>query len=312
MMSPELCLGLIGYPLEHSLSPALHQAALQALGIPGQYHLYSVSPLPDGLETMKTLIQAVRAGQIHGLNITIPHKIVILPFLDDITPAARRIGAVNTIGQQNGFLVGENTDSDGFITDLCKIEPDFQNGAGKEALILGAGGAARAVAFALISLGYTITVTSSRSQQVQKLIADIKTSNDHAKAASMDADTFRQPYCLIVNATPVGMFPNMHATPWRKEVPFPPGAFIYDLIYNPTETRLVRDARLAGLKAVNGLGMLVEQAALSFKFWSGQTLLGEIFWNAIFQHQAAPADLPPAGYPEKEKGNYDATLPHRG
>ncbi len=276
MNSKAYHLGLIGYPLTYSLSPRLHQAALQACAVRGEYRLYPVPPLPQGQERLRQLLQQMRQGRLHGLNVTIPHKQTLLPYLDDLTLEARAIGAVNTLLLHEGLLVGDNTDAAGFWRHLISL-PNMDEGP-KTALILGAGGAARAVAFALLKAGWSLRVAARRLEQAQRLVQDLTQAlSPHSyelriKALPLEQAPLRQHLNhihLIVNATPVGMPPDLEQSPWPPGLPFPPQASVYDLIYHPPQTRLLHDAQAAGLQTVNGLGMLVEQAALAFERWTG-------------------------------------------
>jgi shikimate dehydrogenase len=269
-------LGLLGYPLEHSISPAIHQAALNALGLPGEYVLYPVSPEPGGSGAIADLLARVRTGQIAGLNVTIPHKLAVLSMLDELTPAAQMIGAVNTIALRENRLVGENTDAPGFLADLENmLGTTASQGI---ALVLGAGGSGRAVIYSLLAQGWRVMIAARKPRQALQLTGDFERRMGKAPflvtrlAAETLASLVDAPdqVSLVVNATPLGMSPHPDASPWPDGLSFPPGAFIYDLVYNPPETALVRDARKAGLAACNGLGMLVRQAALAFEIWTGQ------------------------------------------
>ncbi len=280
-MTPEnYHLGLIGYPLEHSLSPRLHQAALNACGLSGEYRLISIHPGADQMRRINEHLDAMRAGLIHGLNVTIPYKQIVIGSLDHLTATAETIGAVNTIYLDGDQLLGENTDAPGFLADLQKnYSPQIDRTC--LAIILGAGGAARGVAYALIQSGWRVVVAARRVQQAQKLITEItgKSGGLEHMATSFTPENLRallesrrklgSSDTLIVNTTPVGMYPHSDNTPWPEEIPFPEWAFVYDLVYNPSETKLVVQARKEGVAAVNGLGMLVEQAALAFECWTG-------------------------------------------
>ncbi len=287
-------LGLTGYPLSHSLSPRLHAAALAALGLKGEYRLYPVAPEdPDGL---RRLTERLRRGELHGLNVTIPHKQTVIPLLDELSPAARSIGAVNTICLRDGRLVGENTDAPGFWTDVnrlfssSKAPPSVERGEGLEgsALVLGAGGAARAVVYALLTHGWRVALAVRRADldQAAALIRSMEAFAGSGSPAPilLEAEALA-PHLggvgLIVNATPLGMFPEVDACPWPDGLPFPPAARLYDLVYNPRETLLIRRARRAGLPAATGLGMLVEQAAHSFEIWTGQVPSREAMFAAV-------------------------------
>jgi len=281
-----LKLGLIGYPLEHSLSPAIHQAALLARGIPGEYQLYPIPPLPEGAEMLDKLLNRLRRSEIHGLNVTIPHKQAVLDRLDDLTRDARLIGAANTLYARGSQIIGHNTDGLGFRLDLHTL--GCSSSTAGDALVLGAGGSACAVVSILLSDGWRVTLASRRLEQASQLAARYRAINKSRQEQILPAhlqvielkpaplalylsqrDAPRQPL-LVVNTTPVGMAPHVDDSPWPAEIPLPEGAYIYDLVYNPAETRLVRAARQAGLLAANGLGMLVQQAALSFERWTGQ------------------------------------------
>jgi shikimate dehydrogenase len=276
MSHPSYSLGLIGYPLGHSLSPQIHGAALHTLGICGEYSLYPI-PSPaergDGVEgnTLDMLLQKMRIGQIHGLNVTIPHKQNVIPLLDDLTPAAQAIGAVNTIFLRDQKLIGDNTDAPGFWADLQQLAVSGKQSA-ESALILGAGGSAHAVAYALLTHGWHVNLLARRIEQAQKLGKQLAVfSNQLSVIASDYRSLTTDHYTLLVNTTPVGMHPNIDDSPWPENLPFPENAAVYDLVYNPRETLLVKQARAAGLPAITGLGMLVEQAALAFERWTGLT-----------------------------------------
>ena len=265
-------LGLIGYPLGHSLSPKIYAAALKACKLKGDYSLFPVAP--DDLQEMTNLLDRLRSDKIHGFNITIPHKQNIISFLDELTPTARVIGAVNTVYMQNGKLIGDNTDAAGFLADLHKLLTLIPHKYGnvKSALVLGAGGSARAVAYALVNDSWAVTVAARRVEQAHTLIAQFL--NPGSRLASIEyhataLNSIIPSLSLLVNTTPVGMFPSMNESPWPAELPFPSNATVYDLVYNPPETKLVTDARFAGIPATTGLGMLIEQAALSFEIWTG-------------------------------------------
>lgn len=266
-------LGLAGYPLQHSLSPALHGAALQACGLDGAYSLY---PIQAGdTEALGRLIECIRTGELNGLNVTIPHKQRVMKFLDGLTPAAHAIGAVNTVHLKDGRVLGDNTDAPGFLTDLRAFFPNPRS-----AIVLGAGGAARAVTYVLWSIGCKVAVAARRVQQARELagrFAGVKPM-ELSLQAMRDASAG-----LIVNTTPVGTFPAVENRPWPDGLPFPENAAIYDLIYNPSETALLKDARAAGLRAISGQGMLVEQAALAFELWTGHRVGREVLIDSIRQ-----------------------------
>lgn len=294
----QINLGLIGFPVEHSLSPQLHNAALRALGLRGEYRLYPVPILPNGEAKLKGIVDKMRRGDIDGLNVTIPHKQSVISLLDDLTRTARDIGAVNTIVYHKGRLLGDNTDTPGFLNALnsfldLNLQPEANSF--QSVLLLGAGGSARAVAYALAQAGWKVVVAARRLEQAQKLAHHLNQcftdfSQPHADLhpiapMPLTPDTLAQTSAnLIVNATPVGMYPHIAFSPWMEEVSFPSHAAVFDLVYNPQETSLVRQAHNQGLPATNGLGMLVEQAALSFELWTRLPAPRSIMYTALDQN----------------------------
>ncbi|HEY3473645.1 MAG TPA: shikimate dehydrogenase [Anaerolineales bacterium] len=279
-------LGLTGYPLGHSLSPAIHNAALHSCDLDGSYSLFPVRP--DDKQGLNQLLQSVRSGEIRGLNVTIPHKQNVIEFLDELTPTAKIIGAVNTIYSRDGKLIGDNTDARGFITDLKRAFnfPSFR--LPPSALILGAGGSARAVAYALANDGWNVYLTARRMEQAHELADSFTHYQLHITACNLSRieaklQSLISSLALIINTTPIGMAPNIDQSPWPEGLSLPGHAAVYDLVYNPRETKLVSDARRQGLPATTGLGMLVEQAALSFEIWTGRTPSRERMLSSIEQ-----------------------------
>ena len=273
-------LGLTGYPLGHSLSPAIHAAALRACGLTGDYSSFPI--LPHDSVGLMDLLSRVRDGSLDGLNVTIPHKQTVVEMLDELTPVASTVGAVNTIHLRDGILVGDNTDAAGFSTDLNRFLGEAGIDQGQSALVFGAGGAARAVVYALLNDGWDVIVSSRRFDQAREMSKAFY--DDKVKA--MEAARFDpRPFRLFVNTTPLGMWPDKDQSPWPEAIPFPRAAAIYDLVYNPRETKLVRDACAQGLAARTGLGMLIEQAALAFEKWTGYSPPLEALWRAVDQLQ---------------------------
>jgi 3-phosphoshikimate 1-carboxyvinyltransferase len=257
-------LGLVGYPLDYTLSPAIHTAALSAAGLHGDYSLFPIHP--DELKGLKDLLGRVRSKEIHGLNVTIPHKLNVIPWLDEVTGMARSIGAVNTIFMRGGKLIGDNTDAAGFLADLNISFGKPVMDLHPSALILGAGGAARAVVYALTREGWEVTISARRIEQAEE-IAD---GYENVGIMEMDSRTLQgRRFHLVVNTTPLGMTPQADQSPWPQGIPLPPHAMVYDLVYMPHETKLIKDARAQGLPAKNGIGMLVEQAVKTFEIWTG-------------------------------------------
>lgn len=273
-------LGLTGFPLGHSLSPKIHAAALAACGLEGTYALFPVSP--EQPSELAALLHRLRAGEIHGLNVTIPHKQSILSLLDDLTETARAIGAVNTISLRQGNLMGDNTDAPGFLADLNRFLSQSNIPNPRQALVLGAGGSARAVVYALCSAGWQVTVAARRLEQARQLAQTFPQAAVRvADFSQLPAFAALNPCFVLINTTPLGMTPHTETCPWPEDLPLPAQAVVYDLVYNPRETRLVQRARVGGLPAVSGLGMLIEQAALAFEIWTGCRPPREALWRAV-------------------------------
>ncbi|MBK6645922.1 MAG: shikimate dehydrogenase [Anaerolineales bacterium] len=268
-------LGLIGYPLGHSLSPKIHTAALSAFNLQGNYSLFPIHP--DDKQELFNLLTRVRAGEIHGLNVTIPHKQNVIGFMDELTQTAKSIGAVNTIYMRDDKLIGDNTDAPGFLSDLKRVS-NSSFIIPHSALVLGAGGSARAVVYALLNDGWNVTIAARRIEQAQKL-ADSFTN--YQLPITNLADFPLLTFHLLVNTTPLGMTPNIETSPLPENTVLSKRTFVYDLVYNPRETKLVRDARAQGLNASTGLGMLIEQAALAFEKWTGHNPPRDILYQAI-------------------------------
>ena len=279
-------LGLIGYPVSHSLSPKIQNAALKACGLEGEYSLYPIAP--DDMQTLKELLDRVRSGELTGLNVTIPHKQNMIQFMDELTPTAKAIGSINIIYMRGDKLIGDNTDAAGFLSDLKKFiaespSPILGEGLGareKSAIVLGAGGSARSVIYALLNDGWNITIAARRIEQAQSLASSFM----NYEVQVLDYDQFilhLSSFILLVNTTPIGMTPNMDQSPLPENVALAPHTKIYDLVYNPRETKLVRDARAQGLNAITGLGMLIEQAALGFELWTWHSPPRDVFYQSI-------------------------------
>lgn len=262
-------LGLTGWPVVHSLSPRLQEAALASAGLSGTYRLYPVADGNTAEDQLRELIAQLRQGWLQGLNVTLPYKQRILPLVDALSPNALAIGAVNTLYRQGDRVWGENTDAPGFLCDLNAQGMVPQSLKERQALVLGAGGAARAVVYALVHEGWQVTVTARRIAQAGALAWGMSAFSPLIQALPLETALRTQDYRLVVQATPVGMDPHPEFNPWPEEIPLPPQACVYDLVYTPQETCLVRRSRACGLKTCNGLGMLIEQAALAFELFTG-------------------------------------------
>ena len=284
-------LGLIGYPLSHSLSPQIHSAALQSCSLKGDYSLFPIHP--EDKQSLEDLLSRIRSGEIHGLNVTIPHKQNVIPFLDELTPNAKSIGAVNTIYFRNDKLIGDNTDAPGFLADLKRLIDSTAFSFQPSALVLGAGGSARAVVYALLNDGWNVILAARRMEQANELARQFEKVN----IMEFNLQTFQHLNVqLIVNTTPLGMTPNTDQSPWPENLPFPTDAVIYDLVYNPRETKLVRDAHAQGLNATTGLGMLIEQAALAFEIWTNYNPSREMMRASVKQSPVSDHQSPVTNY----------------
>ncbi len=250
----------------------MHQAAAVGLDFDLAYIRLPVHP-----DDLGAAIRGLPALGFRGVNVTIPHKEAVIPLLDEIDPAAKIIGAVNTIVVQSqpgreSRLVGYNSDWSGFLVDLKELG---QGVNGRHCYILGAGGSARAIAYALASSGGHISLFARRIEQAQAIVDDLKSHKSDFQLDAFDwgdigeivSDGSADP--LIVNCTPLGQEPNGASSPWPEHSKFPPGSFVYDLVYNPPETSFMRQALSAGCQAANGLGLLVQQGAQAFQLWTG-------------------------------------------
>ncbi|MBN1439893.1 MAG: shikimate dehydrogenase [Anaerolineales bacterium] len=255
---------LIGWPIRHSVSPAMHDAALRALGLSGGY---SLLPVEREAELEQVLAKLKSDPDWSGANVTVPYKEKILPHLDRLEGAAAELRAANTVVRRGAELIGHNTDLPGFLADL---ERNGMDSRGKPALVIGSGGAARAVVLGLVQSGCPVTIVAVIRDQARTLAAELG-------GGRVDVLGWEDPELierargagLIVNASPAGMWPAVQATPWPSALPLPESACVYDLVYNPIETRFLREAKLRGNRTASGLGMLVEQGALSFELWTG-------------------------------------------
>lgn len=268
--------GLLGWPVEHSLSPAMHNAAFDALGLNWRY-----VPLPVPPGSVETAVRGLVALGFRGVNVTVPHKRAVMPALDSLDRTAQVLGAVNTLlverqADGSSIVAGCNTDALGFVGALRA--GGFEPGGGQNCLVVGAGGAARAVAFGLLrSSSGRIAVLNRTLEHAQALVADLGRA-DPAYPARLSALPLAQAPLLesaqaaglLVNTTTLGMWPHVDASIWPEDVPVPAHLSVYDLVYNPLETRLLRQARASGANAIDGLGMLVGQGAVAFEMWTGQ------------------------------------------
>lgn len=256
--------GIIGYPLGHTISPAFHQAAFDALKLPYRYTAWRTPP-----EELAARVQSFRRQGHAGSNVTVPHKEAVIPLLDEVDPIARRIGAVNTIVNRDGRLFGYNTDAPGFIRSL-RDDAGFDP-KGKSALVLGAGGAAKGIACALADAGLSVLALANRTAERAQRLADTLTTQSTGTYVQLLTWGISGRFDLIVNTTTLGM----QGEPGAQESPLPTQlipatALVCDLVYVPVETPFLRAAREAGAKTLGGLPMLIYQGAYSFELWTGR------------------------------------------
>ena len=260
--------GVFGWPVEHSLSPAMHNAAFRVLEMP-----YIYVPFPVRPDAIGSAVRSLPSLGIVGVNLTIPHKESVIPFLDEITQEAGDVGAVNTVHCVNGMLVGDNTDGRGFFQPLEEL--GFQ-GAGKSVVVVGAGGAARSVVFRLIREGASVILTNRTRERAERLANDVSKAGlngfEIEIVSSEDQDRLSQAIQaseLLVQTTRVGMYPNSDELPDIPMDAFHSELIVYDLIYNPLKTRLLQAAELRGCRTISGVKMLVTQGAAAFERWTG-------------------------------------------
>ena len=257
--------GLIGWPVEHSLSPAMHNTWFSALGLAGRYLLLPVRP-----EMLERKISSLAARGFRGVNVTIPYKQAVIPLLNGLSSEAKTIGAVNTIVvERDGRLIGHNTDSSGFITALR--DSGFDPHA-RTAIVVGAGGGARAVVHALLAAGiHKISVLSRTIERAKELIHSFGDDRLHGKL--LTEGTLREgtrEADLLVNATSLGMWPYVDGSIWPHGTALPAHLHVFDLVYNPIETHLLKQARSSGARAISGIEMLIQQGAAAFALWTGK------------------------------------------
>ncbi len=268
----------------------MHNAAIAALGLHFVYIPYSVRP-----EDIGPAINSIRTLGIVGANLTIPHKECALPFLDEVSPEAQAVGAVNTIHNVDGRLIGYNTDGDGFLQPL--LDAGFTP-QGKSVVVLGAGGAARSVAFRLAWDGACVSIVNRTAERARLLAAaagvestpwpddDQQRRSSLINSGGMGWSDLLEQTDLLVNTTPIGMYPNEDSCPIPAEA-LRPGLFIYDLVYNPPETHLIQAARAAKAPALNGVQMLVGQGAKAFEIWTGIAPPRDIMERAVMDGLSA-------------------------
>ena len=260
----QLC-GVLGNPIEHSLSPAIHNAAFQHLGMDFVYLAFLVEEIKDAVSGIRAL------GNLRGFSVTIPHKVSVIPFLDDVDPTAGHIGAINTIVKDHGRLKGYNTDASGALRALRESGVSLER---ENVVILGSGGAARAIAFGLAMEADIAHLTvlgideQERTGLVKDLIDRTKVEVSEGRCQPERVEEALRAASLLIHSTPVGMTPNVGGTCIPKEF-LDPHLSVMDVVYNPLETRLLREAREAGCRTIQGIEMFLYQAVAQFELWTG-------------------------------------------
>lgn len=257
--------GVMGDPIAHTRSPAMHNAAFAALGLDWCYVPLHVTP-----ERLEAAVRGLVACEFAGANVTIPHKARVAALCDELTPAARAVGAVNTLVVQGERLLGDNTDVGGTLRALAEAGVPV---AGQRALVLGAGGAARGVAYALAQAGAGVTLANRTPARAAALAQDLAPAVEgRVEAIPLEAERLQEGLdaaAILVNTTSVGMHPGPDLSPLPEGVRCRPGLAVLDLVYAPRRTRLLRDAAAQGCLTIEGLRVLIHQGALSFEAWTG-------------------------------------------
>lgn len=247
---------LIGHPLGHSMSPFIHKMLFEMSGRNAEYSLADISP-----ENLSAEISGINS--LDGYNVTIPHKVAVIPFLDELDETAERYGAVNCVKRNNGKLIGYNTDCTGFVLSAKLLKTDGRT------LLIGCGGVGRMIAIELALQGadLTIAIIPEAVEMAEKLISEINKISPATNVKYIMMDEISGKYDLLVNASPVGMYPKSDACPVSDEIIADCGG-VFDVIYNPVKTQLVKKAEAMGIKAVGGMAMLVLQAVKAHEIWN--------------------------------------------
>lgn len=266
--------GLFGNPVRHSFSPVMHQAAFSHLGINAVYLAFEIEK-----GKLKEAVNAIRALSIQGVNVTIPYKVEVIPFLDEVDEEAARIGAVNTIVNRGGALKGYNTDGLGYLRSLDEAYHIVWKEM--EVIILGAGGAVRSVAYTLARKGVKGITLINRDLKKAEDLAALLSTMSRVRVEGWEGlhDRIGRSN-LLINGTPIGMHPHQDETPVPKES-LHPGLIVSDLIYTPYHTRLLREAQEIGARIHPGLKMLIYQGAVSFELWTGLPAPVEVMEQAV-------------------------------
>lgn len=272
-------LGVIGYPIKHSLSPVIQNTAIQEAGIDYAYIAMPIAP-----EDLEKAVIGLKALNFTGFNVTIPHKVNIMQYLDEIDEMAKLIGAVNTVHIKDGKLYGYNTDAIGFINPLLKENVEIKD---KTTVILGAGGACRAVVCGLIKQGIKNIILAVRNPVKAQLLAnDFKDLVD-IKVCDWHSEEFKQYLAqgdLLVNTTPLGMEGNIDSKPPVDWESVKKSAFVYDIVYIPAETKFLQEAKEYGHKILNGERMLAEQGAAALHLWTDKDINVDIMVETLHDY----------------------------
>ncbi len=285
MPDATLRVGIFGYPLGHSISPAFQQAAFDHVGLDARYEAWQTPP-----DALAEAVSCLRRNGYLGANVTVPHKVAVREHMDELDPWAEAIGAVNTIVSQEGRLVGFNTDAHGFVESL-RSEVRF-DARGKRVVLIGAGGAARAAAFGLAREGAASLVIANRTPaRAEALAAEIRDSVAEVAALDLESPSLAERIAsadLVVNATSVGMQggPAEGRSPVADGL-IPPACVVHDMVYNPEATPLLKMAKDAGAQIVGGLPMLVHQGAAAFERWTGKDAPIDVMFSAARRALAA-------------------------
>ncbi len=269
--------GVFGHPVAENPTGLMQEAAFQALGLPWRYELFEV--YPDGLEDA---LRGLRAMHFQGINCTIPHKVNVLQYLDEVAPDARLMGAVNTVRREGERLIGENTDGKGFLTSLREdggVDP-----AGKRFVVLGAGGAARAMTVELALAGASQITIVNRSPKRGQALVELLNGNTPVRAELVVWDQrFAVPAetDVLVNATSIGLYPNVEEKPDLDYATIREGLLVCDVIPNPPHTAFLKAAEARGARTLDGLGMLVNQGAIAFQMWTGKKAPTDVMRAAL-------------------------------
>lgn len=272
-------IGLFGQPVAENPTGVIQEAAFKALGMNWRYLTIEVAP-----QQLRTAVEGARAFGMRGFNLTIPHKVTVMPFLDEIRPAAQIIGAVNTVVRDGEKLIGENTDGKGFLKGLTAdagIDP-----AGKKGVILGAGGAARAIATELALAGIAELCLVNRSQaRMDGVVSDLKAKTPVAVTGELWQGVYAVPpdVDIFINATSIGLYPDVDTMPEVDLATARPTLLVGDVVFNPAQTRLLQQAQALGLPTLDGLSMLVYQGVLGFELWTGQPAPQAVMKQALAQ-----------------------------